>query len=65
MEDNYSLWEQHQRKLDQEEARYPECSYCGHPITEADGDLYDIEGELYHERCMNEQFRKPVGDYML
>ena len=64
MEDNYSLWEQHQRRLDQEEARCPECSYCGRPITEADDDLYDIEGELYHKHCLDEQYLKPVADYI-
>ena len=62
MEDNFSLWEQHQRKLDQEEARYPECSHCGHPIT--DDQLVDVEGELYHLHCFTEQYVKPVEDYM-
>ena len=61
MEDNYSLWEQRQETLDREEARRPVCSYCGHPICE--DDLYDIEGELYHERCLNENFRKETEDY--
>lgn len=62
MEDNYSLWERHQRKLDQEEARRPVCGYCGQPIY--DDELYDIEGETYHKRCHDEQYLRQTEDYI-
>lgn len=62
MDDNYSLWEQRQRKIDREESRYPVCSYCGHPIY--DEELYDIEGETYHKKCLDEQYLKQTEDYI-
>ena len=36
--------------------KYPECSLCGDHIT--DDYYYDIDGEIYCERCMKHEFRK-------
>lgn len=62
MADNYSLWADKTRREEQWLAMRPLCSYCGHPIQ--DEDLYDFEGELYHEQCMNDNFKKRTEDYM-
>jgi hypothetical protein len=35
--------------------KYPECCICGDHIT--DDCYYDIDGEIYCERCMNHEFR--------
>ena len=62
MEDNYNLF----RRKDAQEQRWlakrPVCCYCGHPIQ--DENLYDIEGNLYHEECLNDSFRKHTEDYI-
>lgn len=47
-----------QRKLD----RFPKCDCCGKPIT--DDFLYDFDGDLWCESCLNDNNRKPVDDYV-
>ena len=47
-----------QAKLD----KLPKCEYCGEPIT--DEHLYDINGDIICEECLNDNFRKPVEDYI-
>ena len=62
MEDAYSQW---RSKTSREEAwlrKRPVCCYCGHRVQ--DENLYDVEGNLYHEECMNERFRKYTEDYI-
>ena len=62
MEDNYSLYQQREREQKRWLAQRPVCSYCGHPIQE--DELFDIEGELYHESCAFDSFRKSTEDYI-
>lgn len=40
----------------------PKCSSCRHPIQ--DDYLFKINGVLYCEECANDEFRKPVEDYV-
>ena len=60
--DNYSLHKQREREQERWLARRPVCSFCGRPIQE--DKLFDIEGELYHERCLVENFQKNTEDYI-
>lgn len=50
------------RKQAEAEKKLPKCDYCFEPIQ--DDYLYQIEGEIFCERCMKEHFRKPVEDYV-
>ena len=43
-------------------ARQPVCVHCGHHIQEEN--LVDINGELYHEQCAHDEFRKRTEDYI-
>lgn len=47
-----------QRELD----KLPKCDCCGETIT--DDFLFDIDGTLYCEDCLNDSFRKPADDYI-
>ena len=42
--------------------QYPKCAHCGHEIT--DERLFNINGELYHIGCAEEEFQKWTEDYM-
>lgn len=39
------------------QASLPSCDICGEPIT--DDYYYDLNGEIYCERCMD-YYRKPI-----
>lgn len=56
---DFDRWED---KRQEEEDRLPVCEICGEPIQ--DDFLYDIEGTLICEECLNSEYRKPVEDYM-
>lgn len=49
---------------EQEQAmqKYPVCAVCGKAIT--DDFLYHIEGDIYCEECMKDNFRRPTDDFM-
>ena len=40
----------------------PRCTYCDCYIKDAF--LYDIEDELICKECLNDNFKKPVQDYI-
>jgi formylmethanofuran dehydrogenase subunit E len=42
--------------------KMPVCSVCGEHIQ--DDFLYDIDGEIFCEECLNENFRKCTDDYI-
>lgn len=63
MEDNYSVWEQHERYLEAQRERLPVCEghKCGKRIDE---DLYfDVEGEILCEKCMIRKYGRRTEDY--
>lgn len=62
MEDNYSMWRAKEREEELALSKMPVCVYCGHPIQ--DEHLFDINGNLYHEECAHEEFRKWTEDYI-
>lgn len=49
------------RKQAEEEKRLPKCDYCYQTIF--DDYYYQIEAEIFCEKCMKEHFRKMVDDY--
>ena len=61
MEDAYSQFKSRERRLEAWLRKRPVCCYCQQPIQ--DENLYDIEGNLYHEDCLNDSFRKYTEDY--
>ena len=42
--------------------KLPKCDVCGNPIQ--DEDLYDLDGTLVCEECLNAEYRKSVDDYI-
>ena len=60
--DNYSQWERHEAEQEARLAKRPVCSFCDEPIQE--GELFDINGELYHTECAELEFKKQTEDYI-
>jgi formylmethanofuran dehydrogenase subunit E len=54
-------FERHDAQQEEELQKLPICCECGEPIQS--DYLYEIDGELYCEDCMNEMFRKDVEEY--
>lgn len=57
--DLYDQYEDEQEKIAD---RLPTCDNCGEHII--DDHLYDLDGTIYCESCLNECFKKPADDYM-
>lgn len=62
MEDAYSQWQSRECRQEAWLRKRPVCCYCGEHIQ--DEQLFDIEGELYHEECLVANFRKDTEDYI-
>ena len=60
LSDNYDLWRRREAEQEAWLETRPICDHCGQPIQ--DENLYDFDGVLYHEDCMNENFRKRTED---
>lgn len=60
--DNYDAWSQHDAEQERGASKLPKCYGCDEPIY--DDVLYDIDGDLYCERCMKDRFRKWTENYM-
>jgi len=60
--DNYGLWEQHNAKAEAWLEKQPICVCCGYHIQ--DDFLFDINGDLFCEECMKDNFRKCTDDYV-
>ena len=55
--DFYAHEREQQRQLD----KLPKCDYCGKRIT---GEyLFDLDGTICCEKCLNDNFRKATDDY--
>lgn len=61
MPDNYSQWEEHERKKETWLARRPECADCGHNIQ--DEQAYYINGVFVCQDCMS-SYLVDVEDYI-
>ena len=58
MPDNYSQWEEHERKQEAWLAERPVCADCGEPIQ--DDHCFEINGEYICPRCMEDLHRRDV-----
>lgn len=54
--------ERHAAGQDEELAHCPKCARCGYEIQ--DEKLFDIDGDLYHISCAEEEFEKYTEEYM-
>lgn len=61
MIDNYGLWERHDAEQEAQLERCPKCEDCGEYIQ--DDYLYDIDGIILCEQCMNKAHRKDAEQY--
>lgn len=61
MEDNYSMWEQHDREQTAALELLPICDMCTVPIQ--DEYLYEINGEFVCETCLDRFFKKRTEDF--
>ena len=59
--DAYEMWRIKEHEEERWLAKRPVCCLCGKPIQ--DERLFDIDGELYHEECAFDEFRKWTEDY--
>lgn len=54
--------ERHYAEQDRRLNAFPKCVHCGYEIQ--DERLFDINGELYHPSCAEEEFKKWTEDYL-
>ena len=59
--DNYDLWEQHEREIENMRDQLPVCDVCDVPID--DDFYYEINGENICADCMETYFKKEVEIY--
>ena len=59
--DNYDAFCRHDAEQERKLTRLPVCIECGEPIQ--DDFLFDINGDLFCENCMQDVFRKSREDY--
>ena len=59
--DAYDQWRSHNAKQEAWLERQPTCCHCNKKIQ--DEDLFDINGDLYHEDCARECFGRKTEDY--
>jgi hypothetical protein len=57
--DYNDLFDAYDREQCRKEARLPHCCCCGDPIYE---EYYDIDGEVWCEECLKENFLRWVDD---
>ena len=62
MEDNFALWQQHERDMEASLARRPQCECCGQYIQ--DDYTWEIDGELFCPKCAADKFRRATEDLM-
>lgn len=59
--DNYDAYRRHEAQQEAQLAKRPICDECGEPIQ--DDFLYEVNGVIYCENCMQESFRHSTEDY--
>ena len=60
--DNYSQWQDHERKQEAWLLKRPVCCYCCEHIQ--DDYFYQINDEVMCQECLDSQFRKRTEDYI-
>lgn len=61
MIDNYDLWTLHDAEQQKRLAKLPVCCMCGEPIQ--DEYYFEIEDEIYCEKCLREYCRRETDEY--
>ena len=61
-DDPVADYERYSAEKEEALRKLPKCDYCNKPIE--DDYLYDLEGDIICESCMNKHFRKHTEDYM-
>ena len=61
-DDPHADWDRYCDEQEQQAEKFPRCCGCRQRIY--DDHLWDIDGELYHEDCAAEHFRKSTDGYM-
>lgn len=62
MEDNFALWQQHERDMEASLTRRPQCECCGQYIQ--DDYTWEIDGALFCPKCAADKFRRETEDLM-
>lgn len=57
VEDANRYFDERERQME----KLPTCGCCGNRVT--DETYYDIDGEILCEECLNDKYRKWVGDF--
>lgn len=60
--DNYDIYREYEDEQERMERRLPVCCCCDNPI--GDDFLYEIDGDLYCEECMKDEFRRLTDNFM-
>lgn len=60
--DNYSQWENHERRQEARLARRPVCYECGEHIQ--DDECWEMNGELICTDCLETNHKKCTEDYI-
>lgn len=61
-DDPYMDFKRHDAEQTEWLERLPKCCHCGQAIQ--DDRLWDVEGNLYHMDCAEEEFGKFTEDYI-
>lgn len=62
MDDNYSLWERNEARLQRELEERPICTICDQHIQ--DDQFYNINSEYICKSCMDTHFLVNTEDYI-
>lgn len=61
-DDPIADFHRHDQEQEAELKKLPKCEKCGQPIQSED--LYDIEGDLYCEKCGDGLFKRYTENYI-
>ena len=62
MPDYNDLYAMHEAEQERRLAMYPVCDCCKEHIT--DDTYYEIDGKIYCEDCLNDEFGRSTEDYL-
>lgn len=62
MPDNYDAWEAHDEEQEEGLSKFPKCIYCGDRLTEEY--VYVIDGGVVCEQCLNDNYKKPIYEFI-
>ena len=62
MKDNLDFYRDYEEEQEKELEKLPVCSVCEEPIQ--DEFYFDIDGEIFCEDCLIDNYRKSVDDFV-